>query len=71
MGDDTWAGLAKPFADDAYATVKGQVRTQVMHQQLLAHLPRLPATASSATLRTRLRWWTSCVGWSPPVGSSR
>ena len=44
MGDDTWAGLAERFADDAYATVKGYVRTQVLHRQLLEHLPPPPAT---------------------------
>jgi len=44
VGDDTWAGLAEPFADDAYASVKGRVRTYVMHQQLLEHLPPSPAT---------------------------
>jgi S-adenosylmethionine-dependent methyltransferase len=44
MGDDTWAGLADQFADGAYATVKGRVRTYVMHQQLLEHLPKPPAT---------------------------
>ena len=43
MGDDTWAGLADQFADEAYASVKGQVRTYVMHQQLLEHLPAPPA----------------------------
>jgi len=43
VGDDAWAGLAEPFADDAYASVKGQVRTYVMHQQLLEHLPPPPA----------------------------
>jgi SAM-dependent methyltransferase len=43
MGDDTWAGLAGKFADDAYATVKGYVRTYVMHQHLLEHLPPAPA----------------------------
>jgi S-adenosylmethionine-dependent methyltransferase len=42
--DDAWAALADPFVDGAYATVKGQVRTFVMHQQLLAHLPEPPAT---------------------------
>ena len=31
MGDDTWAGLADRFADEASATVKGYVRTSVMH----------------------------------------
>src|SRR5579863_9294502 len=44
VGDDTWAGLADLFADEAYATVKGHVRTYVLHQQLLEHLPPPPAT---------------------------
>jgi S-adenosylmethionine-dependent methyltransferase len=44
VGDDTWASLAGRFADEAYATVKGYVRTYVMHQQLLEHLPPPPAT---------------------------
>ena len=39
MAEDSWAALADAFADGAYATVKGQVRTWVMHQQLLRHLP--------------------------------
>ena len=43
MGEDTWASLADQFADEAYATVKGYVRTYVMHQQLLEHLPPPPA----------------------------
>ncbi|MGD9529373.1 MAG: class I SAM-dependent methyltransferase [Dehalococcoidia bacterium] len=45
MADDTWSGsaLAGRFADDAYATVKGRVRTEVMHRQLLEHLPPAPA----------------------------
>jgi S-adenosylmethionine-dependent methyltransferase len=43
VGDDTWAGLADQFADEAYASVKGYVRTYVMHQQLLEHLPAPPA----------------------------
>jgi SAM-dependent methyltransferase len=42
-GEDTWAGLADQFADEAYATVKGYVRTYVMHRQLLEHLPPAPA----------------------------
>ncbi len=42
MGDDTWAGLADTFADEAYASVKGYVRTYVMHHQLLEHLPPAP-----------------------------
>ena len=42
MGDDTWAGLADKFADEAYASVKGYVRTYVLHQQLLEHLPAPP-----------------------------
>jgi SAM-dependent methyltransferase len=43
VGDDTWAALADQFADEAYASVKGLVRTYVMHQQLLDHLPPPPA----------------------------
>jgi S-adenosylmethionine-dependent methyltransferase len=43
VSEDTWAGLVDKFADDAYATVKGYVRTYVMHQQLLEHLPPPPA----------------------------
>ena len=44
MGDDLWAGLVSQFADEAYASVKGYVRTYVMHQQLLEHLPPPPAS---------------------------
>ncbi len=43
MGDDLWAELADQFADEAYASVKGYVRTSVMHRQLLEHLPPPPA----------------------------
>jgi S-adenosylmethionine-dependent methyltransferase len=42
VGGDTWARLADQFADEAYASVKGQVRTHVLHQQLLEHLPPPP-----------------------------
>lgn len=43
MPDDIWAELADAFAEGAYATVKGRVRTFVMHEQLLRHLPAPPA----------------------------
>jgi S-adenosylmethionine-dependent methyltransferase len=43
VSDDTWAGLADKFVDEAYASVKGYVRTYVMHQHLLEHLPAPPA----------------------------
>jgi S-adenosylmethionine-dependent methyltransferase len=43
VGDDTWASLADQFADKAYDSVKGYVRTYVMHHQLLEHLPAPPA----------------------------
>jgi SAM-dependent methyltransferase len=43
VNDDSWASLADQFADKAYASVKGRVRTYVMHQQLLEHLPPPPA----------------------------
>jgi S-adenosylmethionine-dependent methyltransferase len=41
--DDAWADLAGLFADEAYASVKGMVRTYVLHQHLLEHLPPPPA----------------------------
>jgi S-adenosylmethionine-dependent methyltransferase len=43
VSDDTWAGLADKFADEAYASVKGYVRTYVLHHHLLEHLPPPPA----------------------------
>jgi S-adenosylmethionine-dependent methyltransferase len=43
VADDTWAGLADQFVDGAYASVKGYVRTYVLHQHLLEHLPAPPA----------------------------
>jgi SAM-dependent methyltransferase len=43
VGEDAWAGLADRFADAAYASAKGTVRTYVMHQHLLEHLPPPPA----------------------------
>jgi SAM-dependent methyltransferase len=42
--DDPWAAVADTFADDAYASVKGRIRTYVIHQQLLEHLPPPPAS---------------------------
>ncbi|MBE8523581.1 methyltransferase domain-containing protein [Amycolatopsis sp. H6(2020)] len=44
MSEDTWAAVADDFADGAYATVKGRVRTYVLHRQLLEHLPAPPAS---------------------------
>jgi S-adenosylmethionine-dependent methyltransferase len=44
VADDVWAGLADQFVDGAYASVKGYVRTYVMHQQLLEYLPAPPAS---------------------------
>lgn len=45
MSDDPWSHtrLANLFVDEAYASVKGYVRTYVMHQHLLGHLPKPPA----------------------------
>jgi S-adenosylmethionine-dependent methyltransferase len=40
---DMWVDLADEFADGAYASVKGRVRTYVLHQHLLEHLPAPPA----------------------------
>jgi 2-polyprenyl-3-methyl-5-hydroxy-6-metoxy-1,4-benzoquinol methylase len=46
MSDEAWANarLANLFVDGAYATVRGSVRTYVMHQHLLEHLAAPPAT---------------------------
>jgi SAM-dependent methyltransferase len=44
VGGDIWADLADQFVDEAYASVKGYVRTHVIHQQLVEHLPKPPAT---------------------------
>jgi SAM-dependent methyltransferase len=44
MVEDAWAALADPFVEGAYATVKGKVRTYVLHQHLLEHLAPPPAT---------------------------
>jgi S-adenosylmethionine-dependent methyltransferase len=45
VNETPWANssLVNHFADEAYATVKGYVRTYVMHRQLLEHLPPPPA----------------------------
>lgn len=44
MENDTWSKLADQFVDEAYASVKGRVRTYVIHQQLLDHLPPNPTS---------------------------
>lgn len=44
MTEDAWAALVDPFVDGAYASVKGLVRTYVLHAQLLRHLPQPPVT---------------------------
>lgn len=41
---DAWEALADPFVEGAYASVKGRVRTFVLHQQLLRHLSGPPAS---------------------------
>ncbi|SFD94809.1 Methyltransferase domain-containing protein [Actinopolyspora alba] len=46
MDGNTWEGtdLADHYAEDAFASAKGYVRSYVLHQQLLDHLPPAPAT---------------------------
>lgn len=46
VSENIWANskLATRFAEEVYATVKGYVRTYVMHRQLLEHLPPAPAS---------------------------
>ncbi|WP_420848570.1 methyltransferase domain-containing protein, partial [Protofrankia coriariae] len=41
--EDVWAGLTDRFVEGAYATVKGRVRTYVLHRHLMDHLPPPPA----------------------------
>jgi SAM-dependent methyltransferase len=41
--DDAWAELAERFVDRHYASLRGRVRTHVIHQHLVAHLPPPPA----------------------------
>jgi S-adenosylmethionine-dependent methyltransferase len=43
MSDDPWASVSSQFVDEAYVSVKGQVRTYVIHQHLMDHLPGPPA----------------------------
>jgi S-adenosylmethionine-dependent methyltransferase len=40
--DDTWARLADPFVDGHYGSLRGRVRTHVIHQHLREHLPPPP-----------------------------
>ena len=42
--------LADLFVDEAYASVKGYVRTYVLHQQLLEHLPALLDRCSTSAV---------------------
>ncbi|MGH3811049.1 MAG: class I SAM-dependent methyltransferase [Pseudonocardiaceae bacterium] len=43
MSQDPWSALADHFVDEASSSVKGKVRTYVLHQQLLDHLSPPPA----------------------------
>lgn len=40
---DAWAPLADLFVDGHYGSLRGRVRTHVIHHHLLAHLPPPPA----------------------------
>jgi S-adenosylmethionine-dependent methyltransferase len=42
--ENAWQALADPFVEGAHATVKGKVRTFVLHHQLLRHLAGPPAS---------------------------
>ena len=43
MSEDPWSALADHFVDEASTSVKGRVRSYVLHQHLLDHLPPPPA----------------------------
>jgi SAM-dependent methyltransferase len=40
--DDAWAGLADRFVDGHYGTLRGVVRTHVIHEHLRVHVPPPP-----------------------------
>ncbi len=40
--DDAWSSLAHRFVDQHYGSLRGRVRTHVIHQHLLAHLAPPP-----------------------------
>lgn len=40
--DDPWAELGKTYVDTHYGSLRGRVRTHVIHQHLLAHLAPAP-----------------------------
>jgi len=42
-GDDPWTQLGEQFVDEHYGSLRGRVRTHVIHAHLLAHLPPPPA----------------------------
>jgi S-adenosylmethionine-dependent methyltransferase len=42
--DEAWEGLADQFVDGHYGSLRGRVRTYVIHQHLLAHLAPPPLT---------------------------
>ena len=42
QGDDAWSGLVEAFVDGHYGSLRGRVRTHVIHQHLRAHLPPPP-----------------------------
>ncbi len=42
MSDDAWSALGDQFVDEEYASVKGQVRTYVLHHQVTDHLSGPP-----------------------------
>jgi SAM-dependent methyltransferase len=46
MTEGTWSSteLTEAFVDKAYESVKGRVRTHVLHQHLLEHLPSEPVS---------------------------
>jgi 2-polyprenyl-3-methyl-5-hydroxy-6-metoxy-1,4-benzoquinol methylase len=40
--DDAWAGLADRYVDGHYGTLRGVVRTHVIHEHLRVHVPPPP-----------------------------
>ena len=64
MNEYPWASasLANLFVDEAYASVKGYVRTYVLHQHLLEHLPMPRLSSLRWNGDGRMPWHPSTLG---------
>lgn len=64
--EDPWSELGKTYVDAHYGSLRGRVRTHVIHQHLLAHLA--PAPLRIVDVHPRLRRES---GWSRRAARTR